>query len=61
MLVQMGGKGNTYSLLVRVQTGTNTIEISVTVFRKLEIYLYQDPPIPVLGISLLGTKDYILL
>lgn len=39
MLVQLTGNRNIYSLLVGVQTGTGTTEMSLAVFRKLEIYI----------------------
>lgn len=42
--------GNTYSLLVEVQTGAATIEISVLVPQKLKIDLPHDPTILLLGI-----------
>lgn len=47
----MWGKSNTYSLLVGVQIGAATIEISVWRFLKmLEIDLPHDSVIPLLGI-----------
>lgn len=42
--------GNTHSLLVEVQTGAATIEISVLVPQKLKIDLLHDPTILLLGI-----------
>jgi hypothetical protein len=49
LLARIGGRRNTYSLLVGVQTGSTTMEISVGVPQKLKMELPQDPAIPLLG------------
>ena len=49
MLVKVQSKGRPFTL-VRVQTWTVTMEISVVGLRKLGINLSQDPAIPILGI-----------
>jgi len=50
MLVRMWRKRNTPPLLVGLQTGTTTLEISLEVPQKLDITLPEDPAIPLLGI-----------
>jgi hypothetical protein len=50
MLVRMWRKRNTPPLLVGLQAGTTTLEISLVVPRKLDIVLPEDPAIPLLGI-----------
>ena len=50
MLARMRRKRNTPPLLVGLQAGTTTLEISLVVFRKLDIVLPEDPAIPLLGI-----------
>ena len=50
MLVKLWRKRNTPPLLVGLQAGTTTLEISLAVFRKLDIVLLEDPAIPLLGI-----------
>jgi hypothetical protein len=50
MLVRMWRKRNTPPLLVELQTGTTTLEISLEFLRKLEIDVPEDPAIPLLGI-----------
>jgi hypothetical protein len=51
MLVKMWRKRNTPPLLVRLQTGTTTLEISLEVSQKIELVLPEDPAIPLLGIN----------
>ena len=46
----MWRKRNTPPLLVGLQTGTTTLEISWQFLRKLDIVLLEDPAIPLLGI-----------
>jgi hypothetical protein len=48
MLVRMWRKRNTLPLLVRLQTGTTTLESIWWLFRKLEIVLPEDSAIPLL-------------
>jgi hypothetical protein len=50
MLARMQKKRNTPPLLVGLQAGTTTVEISLWVLRKLNIVLLEDPAIPLLGI-----------
>jgi hypothetical protein len=50
MLVRMWRKKNTPPLLMRLQAGTTTLEISVCFLRKLGIVLPDDPAISFLGI-----------
>jgi hypothetical protein len=50
MLVRMWRKRNTLPLLVGLQPGTTTLEISLEVPQKLNIVLLEDPAIPLLGI-----------
>jgi hypothetical protein len=51
MLVRIWRKRNTSPLLVGLQAGTNTLEISFVFFlRKLDIVLLEDPIILLLGI-----------
>jgi hypothetical protein len=50
MLVRMWRKRNTPPLLVGLQAGTTTLEISLELLRKLDIVLPEDPLIPLLGI-----------
>jgi hypothetical protein len=51
MLVRMWRKRNTTPLLVGLQAGSTTLEISLVWFlRKLDIVLPEDPTIPLLGI-----------
>jgi hypothetical protein len=61
MLARMWRKRNTTPLLVGLQAGTTTLEISLAVPRKLGIVLPLDPAIPLLGIYPedvpTGTKD----
>jgi hypothetical protein len=61
MLARMWRKRNTPPLLVGLQAGTTTLEISLSVPRKLDIVLLLDPAIPPLGIysedAPTGNKD----
>ena len=50
MLVRIWRKRNTLSLLVGLQAGTTTLEISLVVPQKLDIVPPEDPAIPLLGI-----------
>ena len=50
MLARMWRKRNTPSLLVGLQAGTTTLEISLAVPQKIDILLPDDPAIPFLGI-----------
>ena len=51
MLARMWRKMNTPPLLVGLQAGTNTLEISLVVpQKKLDIVLLEDSAIPLLGI-----------
>jgi hypothetical protein len=50
MLVRMWRKRNTLPLLVGLQAGTTTLEISLPVLRKLDMILLEDPAILLLGI-----------
>jgi hypothetical protein len=50
MLVRMWRKKNTSPLLLGLQAGTTTLEISLEFLRKLDIVLPEDPAIPLLGI-----------
>ena len=50
MLERVWRKGNPLTLLVEMQTGTDTMENSVRFLKKLEIELPNDPAIPLLGI-----------
>ena len=50
MLAMMWKKRNTPPLLVGLQAGTTTVEISLWVLRKLNIVLLEDPAILLLGI-----------
>jgi hypothetical protein len=50
MLARMWRKRNTPPLLVGLQAGTTTLEISLVVLRKLDIVLPEDPAIPLLFI-----------
>jgi hypothetical protein len=50
MLVRMWRKRNTPPLLVGLQAGTTTLEISLAVPQKSDIVLPEDPAIPLLGI-----------
>ena len=50
MLVRTWRKRNTPPLLVGLQAGTTTLEISLAVLRKLDIVLPEVPAIPLLGI-----------
>jgi hypothetical protein len=50
MLARMCRKRNTPPLLVGLQAGTTTLEISLALLRKLDIVLQEDPAIPLLGI-----------
>ena len=51
MLARMWRKRNIPPLLVGLQAGTTTLEISLVVPQKLDIVLPEDPAIPLLGIS----------
>jgi hypothetical protein len=61
MLARMWRKRNTPPLLVGLQAGTTTLEISWAVPQKMDIGLPEDPSIPLLGIYPgdvpLGNKD----
>ena len=50
MLARIWRKRNTPPLLVGLQACTTTLEVSLAVFRKLDIVLPEDPAIPLLGI-----------
>ena len=50
MLARMWRKRNTPPLLVGLQAGTTTLEISLVDPQKLDIVLPEDPAIPLLGI-----------
>jgi hypothetical protein len=50
MLVRMWRKRNTAPLMMGLQAGTNTLEISLAVPQKLDIVLPQDTSIPPLSI-----------
>jgi hypothetical protein len=50
MLARMWREKNTPPLLVGLQAGTTTLEISVRFLRKLNIVLPEDTAIPLLGI-----------
>jgi hypothetical protein len=50
MLVKMWRKRNTPPFLVRLQTGTTTLKVSLQFLRKLKIDLPEDPAIVLLGI-----------
>ena len=57
MLERVQRKGNPLTLLVRMQTGTATMENSVEIsLKKLEIELPYDPAIPLLGIHTEETR-----
>ena len=49
-MARMWRKKNTPPLLVGLQDGTTTLEISLVVPRKLDMTLPEDPAIPLLGI-----------
>ena len=49
-LARMWRKQNNSPLLVGLQAGTTTLEISLVVFRKPDIVLQLEPAIPLLGI-----------
>lgn len=49
MLLRLWQKGNSYSQLVRMQTGPATLEISVENSQKLKINLQCDSAVPPLG------------
>jgi hypothetical protein len=51
MLARMWRKRNTPPLLVGLQAGTTTLEVSLEVPQKLDIILPEDPAIPLLGIN----------
>ena len=46
----MWRKGNTFALLVRMQTGAATVESSMEIPQKIKIDLPFNPTIPLLGI-----------
>lgn len=54
----MQRKKKTQSLLVRLPNGTATLEISVTVLKRLRIDLPQDPARPLLGIHPKDSTSY---
>ena len=56
MLERVWRKGNPLTLLVRMQTGTTTMENSGRFLKKLEIELPDDPAIPLLGIHTEETR-----
>jgi hypothetical protein len=58
MLVRMWRKENTPPLLVGLQAGKTTLEISLWFLRKLEIFLPEDPAIPLLGIKPKDSPTY---
>lgn len=43
------GRGDTYPLLLQLQTAANTKEVSIKVLQKLELHLPYDPAIPLLS------------
>jgi hypothetical protein len=49
MLARMWKKKSTPPLLIGLQAGTTTLEISLAVPQKIEIILPEDPEIPLLG------------
>ena len=49
-MARMWRKRNTPPLLVRLQAGTTTLEISLVFLKKLGMTLPEDPAIPLLGI-----------
>ena len=56
MLERVQTKGNPLTLLVGMQTSTDTMENSVEVLKKLKIDLPYDPEIPLLGIHTEETR-----
>jgi hypothetical protein len=50
MLMSLWRKRNTPPLLLGLQAGTTTLEISLGFLRKLDLVLPEDPAIPLLGI-----------
>jgi hypothetical protein len=52
MLERVWRKRNTPPLLVRLQTGTTTLEVNLKIPQKIEIDLPEDPAIPILCIYL---------
>jgi hypothetical protein len=58
MLERMWRKRNTPPLLVELQAGTTTLEISLEVLRKLDIVLPENPVIPLLSIYQKDTPTY---
>jgi hypothetical protein len=50
MLARMWRKRNTPPLLMGLQAGTSTLEVSLAVSQKIGIVLTEDPSIPFLGI-----------
>jgi len=58
MLVRMWRKRNIPPFLVRLQTGTTTLEISLEVLRKLNTALPEDPATPLLDIYLKDVPTY---
>jgi hypothetical protein len=59
MLGRVWRKGNTPPLLMGLQVGTTTLEISLADFlRKLDIVLPEDPALPLLGIYIEDAPKY---
>ena len=54
----MGSKGYSLPLIVNVQTGTATLDISMAVSQKIQNNLPQDPPVAILGIYSKGVQSY---
>ena len=50
MLERLWGKGNTFPLLVGMQTGTAPLDISMAISQEIRKNLLHDPVIPLLGI-----------
>ncbi|EDL77584.1 rCG25155 [Rattus norvegicus] len=57
----MWRKRNTPPLMVGLQTGTTSLEISLTVPQKIEIALPEDPAIPLLGVCPKDAPSYLML
>ena len=58
MLMRMWRKRKTPPLLVGLQAGTTTVEVSLRFLRKLGIVLPEDPAIPLLGMYPKDTQTY---
>jgi hypothetical protein len=59
MLARMWRKRNTPPLLVGLQAGTTTLEISLAVPQKIDIVLPKDPAMPLLSIYTEDAPTYI--